>query len=196
MRCASVDPRPLDARERVELTLGFAETLFLEDRFLAAAEMFAPLLDSSSTLGAGGPRARARLVGDGPRPPRRRRGRRRSAAASIGGSPTGCRRELARDPGSGPADYWPSPPRAAPATSTGPGTPPWPPGSAPTLGADRGVTLRGDLDRLVIHGVIPERARVSHRRDPASRSPGCSASGRPSKRDGIGDTVMPMPNAN
>ena len=35
-----------------------------------------------------------------------------------------------------------------------------------TLGADRGVMLRGDLDRLVIHAVIPERATRLSPRDP------------------------------
>ena len=32
----------LDARERIELTLGLGEALFLEDRFGAAAELFEP----------------------------------------------------------------------------------------------------------------------------------------------------------
>src|SRR5688572_4641009 len=36
----AADARSLDPRERVELTVGFAEALYFEDRFAAAADLF------------------------------------------------------------------------------------------------------------------------------------------------------------
>src|SRR3954464_5638569 len=47
-----VDARRLDARERIELAIGLAEALYLEDRFGAAASLFESVLDESDTLGA------------------------------------------------------------------------------------------------------------------------------------------------
>ena len=47
-----VDPAALEPRERVELVIGFGETLFLEDKFLAAANIFEPVLGASLLLGA------------------------------------------------------------------------------------------------------------------------------------------------
>ncbi len=51
-RFRDVDARRLDARERVELTIGLAEALYLEERFGAAAELFESVLDDSDALGA------------------------------------------------------------------------------------------------------------------------------------------------
>ena len=42
------DPLVLDPRERIELTIGFGEAFFLEDRFAAAAEMLEPVLETSA----------------------------------------------------------------------------------------------------------------------------------------------------
>jgi hypothetical protein len=47
----SVDPTPLRYRERLELTIGQAEILYLDDRFGAAAELFETSLDRSVVLG-------------------------------------------------------------------------------------------------------------------------------------------------
>ena len=47
----TVDPRPLQASERVELTIGLAEAVYLEDRFGAAAELFEGTIDASGALG-------------------------------------------------------------------------------------------------------------------------------------------------
>ena len=47
----SVDPVPLEYRERLELTIGQAEILYLDDRFGAAAELFETSLDRSVVLG-------------------------------------------------------------------------------------------------------------------------------------------------
>src|SRR5258705_8653108 len=47
----SVDPRSLRYRERLELSIGQAEVLYLDDRFGAAAELFEASLDRSVVLG-------------------------------------------------------------------------------------------------------------------------------------------------
>ena len=48
---AAVDARRLDARERVELAIGLAEALYLDDRFGAAAALFESVLDASRRSG-------------------------------------------------------------------------------------------------------------------------------------------------
>ena len=59
-----VDTAPLDAAERVELTIGLAEALYFEERYGAAAQL---VRVGATALGAARharARARARLVGD------------------------------------------------------------------------------------------------------------------------------------
>src|SRR5437899_1495912 len=46
----AVDPRALDARERLELQVGLAVLLYFEDRFGTAAELLDPIVDASSAL--------------------------------------------------------------------------------------------------------------------------------------------------
>lgn len=159
------DPRTLDARERLELTVGLAETLFLEDRFAAAAEMFAPVLDASLALG---PAAHERVLDwwatsldrhaqgrpAGERPPIYERIARRMNA------------ELAAEPGSGTAGYW------SVAAIRGAGNPEeaWSAAMAAwvraALGRDRGVALRADLDRMVLEGIVHDRAARLELKDP------------------------------
>jgi hypothetical protein len=55
----AVDPALLDARERIELQVGLGELLYLEDRFGAAAELLAPLVEQVPSLA---PEARARAL--------------------------------------------------------------------------------------------------------------------------------------
>src|SRR3954453_14386049 len=47
----TADARPLHYRERLEMSIGQAEVLYLEDRFGASAELFEPALDRSAVLG-------------------------------------------------------------------------------------------------------------------------------------------------
>ena len=47
----AVNPQSLERRERVELSIGYGEAMFLDDRFGPAAEAFERALDSSSELG-------------------------------------------------------------------------------------------------------------------------------------------------
>jgi hypothetical protein len=154
-----VDPRVLSYRERLELTIGQAEVLFLEDRFGAAAELFETSLDRAALLGAAS-HARvldwwataldrhAQLRPIEARPPIYTRIINRMIA------------ELALDDGSAPASYW----LAAAARGSGDLERAWQASIAgwvrAGLAQDRGAELRADLDRLVTQGIIPERAAL------------------------------------
>ena len=158
-----VDPSLLDGRERLELMLGFAQTLFLEDRFGAAAELFAPVIDDSVILG---PAAHERVLDWwATAVDRHAQTRPISERPAIYAPVTErMRAELARDPGSVPAGYW----LIAAARGSGDLDAAWSAAMAAWLRAavapDRGATLRGDLDRLVVQAIIPERAaRLSPR---------------------------------
>jgi hypothetical protein len=153
----SVDPAPLRYRERVELTIGQAEVLYLDDRYGAAAELFETVLDRSVVLGAAAHERvldwwataldrHAQLRGMEDRPPIYARIVERMRA------------ELALDSGSTPASYW----MAAAARSAGDLDRAWQAAIAgwvrASLAQDQGAALRADLDRLVTQAIIPERA--------------------------------------
>jgi tetratricopeptide (TPR) repeat protein len=158
----AIDPQTLDARERIELQVGLAELLYFDEHFGAAAELFDPVLEASSTLG---PDAHDRVLDwwatalD------------RQAQLSSDRAPlyerivTRMEQELRRDPTSGPASYW----LAAAARGAGNLDRAWAAASAGWIRAvaarDRGVALRADLDRLVTQAIIPDRAARSPVRD-------------------------------
>jgi hypothetical protein len=170
----TVDARPLDARERLELTIGMAEALFLQDRFGAAVPLFELVLDPSSTLG---PLAHERVLDwwatsmdrqAQTRPPAER-------AELYGRLAMRMTAELAKDPGSIPAGYW----VAAAARGAGDldralneATAGW---LRAVLGPDRGAALRADLDRLVLQGILPDRAARLSSRDRAQTLAGMAA---------------------
>ena len=153
----SVEADQLNATERVELILGLGQGLFLEDRFAAAADVIEPVIDASKTLGhvahdraldwwasALDRDAQGKPLAD--RRPIYARVIERMAA------------ELLQDIGSAPANYW----TVAATRNTGDVEAAWNAAMASwirsILGRDRGVALRGDLDRLMIQGIIPDRA--------------------------------------
>jgi len=160
----AVNTHALDRRERVELSIGYGEALFLDDRFGPAAELFERVLDSSSELGDGAHErlldwwasAVDRLALTGPRDTRE------SVYARIVAR---MEKELAADPASAPAAYWLAAAlrgagnleRALDAAQAGWVTAP--------LGKDHGAALRADLDRLMIQGIIPDRASRLQPRD-------------------------------
>jgi hypothetical protein len=153
----SVDARPLDQRERVELAIGMGEALYLEDRFGSAAALFESVLDTSDLLG---PAAHERVLDWWAtavdhqalaRPPSDRAALYERIAQRMGV-------EIARDAGSTPAGYW----RAAAMRGAGDlegamneATAGW---VRAGLSRDRGAALRADLDRLVVQGILPDRA--------------------------------------
>ncbi len=152
-----VDPRALQPLERVELTIGLAEALYLEDRFGAASELFEGSLESSEALGAPAHErvldwwasALDRLA------QRRDRGERGPIYRRV---LERMEVEIARDPGSTPAGYW----LAAAARGAGDLDRAWSAAIAgwvrASLAHDRGAALRADLDRLVVQALAPERA--------------------------------------
>jgi hypothetical protein len=160
----SVDPRMLDPRERIELTLGFAEALFLEDRFAAAAELFDPAVDASARLALPGhdrvldwwATALDRYAQTRPLPERN---------AIYGRISRRMSEELARNIGSAPAGYW----LVASARGSGDLDGAWSSAMAnwvrAALAPDRGAALRGDLDRLMVQAIIPDRAARMASRD-------------------------------
>ncbi len=162
-----VDPRTLDPRERVELTIGLAETLFLEDRFAAAAQIFAAVIEASRTLGTAAHERvldwwatsldrHAQLL----RVPEREAVYRRISER--------MQAELAEAAGSSTANYW----AVASVRNVGDLDAAWNAAMAAWVRAglapDRGVALRSDLDRMVVDGIIPDRAARLELKDPTA----------------------------
>jgi tetratricopeptide (TPR) repeat protein len=160
----AVNTQGLERRERVELAIGLGEALFLEDRFGPAAELFERALDSSQALG---PEAHERLLDwwastvdrlalTGPRDARE---------AIYTRIVSRMEKELAADPGSAPASYW----LAAASRGAGNLERAWNAAMAgwvtAPLAKDHGAALRADLDRLVVQGIIPDRAGRLQPRD-------------------------------
>ncbi|MEO6213520.1 MAG: hypothetical protein ABIP65_07830 [Vicinamibacterales bacterium] len=150
-------PASLDGRERIELMLGLAEGLFLEDRFGSAADMFEPIITTSEVLGAGAHEqvldwwAGALDHYAASRPAAER-------ASIYGRISRRMSAEVERDPACTPASYW----LVAAARGEGDLDLAWNRALAAWLRApftrDRGAALRADLDRLVLNALIPERA--------------------------------------
>jgi len=160
----SVNPAALEHRERIELMLGLAEGLYLEDRFAAAAEMFEPVITPSSTLGAAAHEhvldwwagALDHFAASRPASERTQIYQRITSRMSE---------ELERNPACTPANYW----MVAAARGAGDVEGAWSKLIAAWLRApftsDRGAALRADLDRLVVQALIPERALKMTGRD-------------------------------
>jgi len=153
----AVNTQSLDSRERVELSIGQGEALFLYDFFGPAAELFERALDSSTDLG---PEAHERLLDWWASTVDRLAltGRRDSREAVYARIVTRMEKELARDPGSASASYW----LAAALRGAGNLERAWNAAQAgwvtAPLGKDHGAALRADLDRLMVQGIIPDRA--------------------------------------
>ena len=153
----AVDPSLLDGRERLELQVGLGELLYFEERFGAAAELLAPVIEQTASQA---PDARARALDwwatavD----------RQAQALPVSDRAPVYMRLvsrmedELRRDPASAAAGYW----IAAAARAAGDLDRAWSAAMAgwvrATFARDRGLSLRTDLDKLVTEGIIPDRA--------------------------------------
>jgi hypothetical protein len=159
-----VDASALDTSERVELLIGQAEALYLEQRYGAAAELFDSVRQRSSLLGTA---AHERVLDwwatSLDRQAQQRQGAEKNAIyAQILDRMTG---ELAEHPGSTAAGYW----IASAARTSGDLERAWHATLAGWLRAlqadDRGAALRADLDRLMTTAIIPERAAKLSPRD-------------------------------
>lgn len=159
-----VHSESLDRRERIELTIGLGECLFLEDKFGTAAESFERVIDSSTALG---PAAHDRVLDwwatslDRLALTRGHEAREPYYARIV----ARMERELSEAPESSPAAYW----LVAALRGVGNLDRAWYSAGAAwvtaVLSRDRGAALRADLDRLVVQGIIPERASRLQPRD-------------------------------
>ena len=161
----AVNALDLEPSERVELMLGLGQGLFLEDRFAAAAEVLESTIAGAAALGQN---AHDRAL-DWWASALDRHAQSRPAAeraAVYGRIQTRMAAELLRDSGSPPANYW----LVAATRNSGDVEGAWSAAMASWVrsifGRDRGVALRGDIDRLVIQGIIPDRAARIGGREP------------------------------
>ena len=158
-RLRRLDPLRFAPGERDEYIVGLGETLFFDGAFGAAAIVFDSVFEGGGSLTGD---ARERVLDwwasaldreAKPRPDIERQGRYQSIRARMEG-------ELAAWPGNGVAAYW----LAAAARAQGDLESAWNAAEAgwlrAPLSADRGAALRADLDRLVLRGIVPERAKL------------------------------------
>ena len=149
----------LDSHERTELVVGFGEALYFDESVGAAAEIFDSLLAQSGDLA---PDARERVLDwwasaldrdARVRPDIERQGIYQKIRDRM-------RAELGADPASASAAYW----QSAAALGQGDAQAAWDAAEAAwvraPLSADGGSDLRGDLDKLVDRGIVPERSKM------------------------------------
>ena len=149
----------LDAKDRIDFLMALGEALFFEDDFGAAARLFESGLDVAMTNGA--PQGDAMLdwwgsaverhadtLGRAPRSEAFGRMRDRMAT------------ELMRNPASAAAGYW----VVVGTRGTGDAMAAWDAAIASwvraRLAGEHSASLRADLDKLVLEGIIPDRANV------------------------------------
>jgi hypothetical protein len=158
-RLRRLDPQRFAPRERTEYIVGLGETLYFDGAYGAAAAVFESVLLGTDPL-LGDARERvldwwANAVDREARP--RSDIDRQIVYQRLRGR---LQEELASHPTSGPAAYW----LAASARAQGDLQAAWDAAQAAwvraPLTSDRGAALRADLDRLVLRGLVPERARL------------------------------------
>jgi tetratricopeptide (TPR) repeat protein len=153
----SVDARRLDARDRTELAIGLGEALYLDERYGAAAALFESVLDAAAALQQSG--YERVLDWWATAIDRQAQGRPPTERADLYGRITSrMLAEISKSPGSLPAGSWMT------AAARASGDPDQAMNEAlaawvrASLGPDRGVALRADLDRLVTEGILPDRS--------------------------------------
>jgi hypothetical protein len=158
-RLSRINPGRLNARERTELIIGLGEALFFDDSVGAAAGVFESVLAGGDHLAAD---ARERVLdwwaSALDRDVRPRSDFERQAVYQK--IRDRMQVEIGANLGSSAASYWLS----AAAWGQGDHQAAWDAAQAgwvrAPMASDRGAALRGDLDRLVQRGIIPERARA------------------------------------
>lgn len=157
-RLRRLNPERLNHSERIEYLVGLGEHLYLEGSAGAAANVFDSVLTSTHALTVA---ARERVLDwwasavDNDARPRTELDRHPIYERIL----VRMRDELAQHPGSAVAPYW----LAAAASGLGDHQAAWDAALAGWVRAplteDRGVALRGELDRLVQRMIVPQRAR-------------------------------------
>jgi hypothetical protein len=159
-RLRRIDPQRFAPSERSEFIVGLGEALFFEGAYGAAADVLDPIVRNHDLL-VGDARERvldwwaSALDRDAkPRPEIDRQGVYQRIRLRM-------EEELAALPASGTAAYWLS----AAARAQGDPLAAWDAALAAWVRApltlDRGVSLRADIDRLVLRAIIPDRAKVT-----------------------------------
>jgi tetratricopeptide (TPR) repeat protein len=154
-----VDAAKLNARDRVELTLGLGESLYFDDRFGAAAEMFEVAL---ARIDPAGPDAREQVFDwwAGALDRQAQLGPEATRKPSYARIVARSEDELARNATSAVASYW----LAAGALGVDDFDRAWSAAEAGWVRAPQcgraSAGLRVDLDRLVRDAIIPERAHA------------------------------------
>jgi hypothetical protein len=157
-RLRRLDPRRLGAHEREEFLIGLGEALFFDEAYGAAAGVFASVLTRDGVAPEGRDRVldwwASALDRDArPRSELERQGIYQRIRERM-------QDEIGEHPGSASAPYW----LAAAARGQGDLQGAWDAAEAGWVRAglvpDRGVSLRADLDRLVLRGLVPDRAKA------------------------------------
>jgi hypothetical protein len=155
----SVRTEILEPRTRLEYLLALGQALFLEDEFGAAADLFAsavtPARDLESRLGE------AFVDWWGSAVEREADVARAELRVSLFSDlARDMRTELGRSPESAAAAYW----TAAALRGAGESSAAWDAATSgwvrARLAGERAASLRADLDKLVLQGVIPDRVRL------------------------------------
>ncbi|MGH9408692.1 MAG: hypothetical protein ACRD1V_04490 [Vicinamibacterales bacterium] len=154
----------IGAQEQLELQVGFAELMYFDQRYGAAAELLQPLLDASLILT---PDAHDRALDWWASALDRaaQAGSKDERTAVYTRVANRMEQELRRDPTSPTAGYW----LAVAARGAGDLDRAWAAAYAAWVRAplrpDRVASLRSDLDKLIVQAIIPERADALPPRD-------------------------------
>jgi hypothetical protein len=154
----SIRAAGLDPRDQVEMLLAVGESLFLEDDFGAAAAIFESALDRAAALDR--ELAEALVEWWGSAVERQAGGLAREARTAVFRRlAERMRAELAHTPSSAGATYW----LVVALRGAGDVDSAWDAAVAAWARArligERAPSLRADLDRLVLQGIIPDRVR-------------------------------------
>jgi hypothetical protein len=150
----------LDARDGIDLLMALGEALFFEDDYGAAALLFESGIDGAVSHGV--ETAEAMLDWWGSAIERHADSLDREPRISaFGRLQDRMARELARNPSSAAAAYW----LVVGTRGTGAAGQAWDAAIAgwvrARLAGARSATLRADLDKLVLEGIIPDRVRAT-----------------------------------
>ena len=168
-RLRRIDPQHFSPRERMEYVVGLGETLYFDGAFGAAATVFDSVLQSHDATSSD---ARERVLDwwatalDREAKPRPEMDR-QTVYVRIRAR---MEEELALRPTSGTAAYW----LAAAARTQGDHQAAWDFAQAgwvrSALAGEHGAALRDDLDRLVLRGIVPDRAKATAQSPEALRA--------------------------
>jgi hypothetical protein len=153
-----VEPSALDERDRLDLVVGLGEALYLEESYGPAAEVFDSVVERANELG---PKARDQVL-DWWATSLDRYAQTLNAPDRLpvyASMREGMSRELRRDPSSATASYWTAAASRVLGDLDGAYAAAMAAWVRTQLMADRGASIKPELDRLVLQGIIPERAR-------------------------------------